>query len=84
MPPLPLLSLPPPPPPLQQQQPHQQQQSSSRRSSSLHAAAADEQSAATARGGQRGLLERTNTPNYKTKVLFSIKNWSNLQKVTDF
>jgi len=86
MPPLPLLSPPPlPPPQQQQQQPHQQHQSSSRSSSSsLHAAAADEQQRLSATARPRGLLERTNTPNCKTKVLFSIKDWSNLQKVTDF
>ena len=36
------------------------------------------------RPNPRGLFERKNTPNCKTKVLFSIKSWSNLQKVTDF
>jgi len=47
------------------------------------AAAAAALSAAVATN-PRGLLQRENTPNCETKVLFSIKNWSNLQKVTDF
>jgi len=43
-----------------------------------------QQLSAAAATNPRGLLERKNTPNCKTKVLFSIKSWSNLQKVTDF
>jgi hypothetical protein len=74
-----LLLSPPPPTPQQQQrqQPHQAA------AAAAAADAADEQQrlSATARGGH---LERTTTPNCKTKAPFSIKNWSNLQKVTDF
>jgi hypothetical protein len=70
-----LLLSPPPPTPSQQQrqQPHQ-----------AAAAAADEQQRLSATAAARGHLERTTTPNCKTKALFPIKNWSNLQKVTDF
>jgi hypothetical protein len=75
-----LLLSPPPPTPSQQQrqQPHQAA------AAAAAAAAADEQQRLLATAAARGHLERTTTPNCETKALFPIKNWSNLQKVTDF